>query len=85
MVDVIVARRDWQLDVLSDCYHFLLAFLDLVFVLGLGHGEGLCVNHAILLAGHHGLLLNLAHGRLGVFMLLLHHFLKDLLVSNRSQ
>ena len=85
MINVIVSRGNGQLDVLGDGYHFLLALLYLVLILGLGHCQGLGVDHAVLLGGHHALLLNLAHCILSRLVLLLHHFLQNLLIHNWSQ
>ena len=85
MVNVIVSCRYWELDVLCDCNHLLLTLLDLVFLLGLSHGQRLRINHAILLRCRHALFLQLVHCILGYLMLSLHHLLQDLLVCNWGQ
>ena len=82
MINIVVPRRYWQLNVLGDCDHFLLAILNLVLILCLHHGERLGVDHAVLLRRHHALLLDLRHCVLRGLMLLLHHFLEDLLVGD---
>ena len=84
MVDIIISSRYWQLNVLGDCNHFLLAILNLVFVLSLDHCKRIGVNHAFGLGGHHALFLDFCHGVLRTFMLLLHHFLQNLLICNGS-
>jgi hypothetical protein len=75
MIDIIVSCRYWELDVLGDRNHLLLTLLDLVFLLGLGHGKRLGIDHTILLGGSHALFLQHVHSILSSLMLTLHHFL----------
>ena len=84
MINIIVSRGYWQLDVFCNCNHFLLAISNLVFLVYLRHGEWLGVDHAFLLRGHDALLLDVCHYILRRLMLLLHHLLQNLLIGNWS-
>ena len=74
VVNVVVSRRDWVLEVLCDSVHAPLTLVDQVLLL---------VDRAIVLAtAVHGLVLHVGHGIHGSCLLVLKHLLELLLLGD---